>query len=101
MKLEDTLRNWLVGNRIALSVLGIGLALFVVTLLWNRGRHPDIADGLSRATCRDLYAKAGTPAESLAVDGEPAAVYRERKLGYLRPDVRCGEIRRYDSARGQ
>jgi hypothetical protein len=101
MNLEETPGTWLAANRVLLSVLGIALVLLAVTLLGNKGKRPDITNPLSRANCQHLYSQARSRAESLAIDGEAASAYRERKIGYLQPDVRCGEIRKYDSARGQ
>jgi hypothetical protein len=81
-------------------MLVVGVVLAVAAMWLNSGRHPDIAGRMSRANCQRLYQAAETRAESLAVNGQPSTPYRERKNGYLHPDVRCGEIRRYDSLRG-
>jgi hypothetical protein len=99
VRLEETPWHWLGENRILVSMLAVGALLVVVTVWWNVGRHPDIADAMSRVNCQQLYQAAQTRAESLAVDGQASAAYRERKNGYLHPDVRCAEIRYYDSLR--
>jgi hypothetical protein len=100
VRLEETPRRWLSENRALVSLLVVSVLLLVAAMWLNSGRHPDIAGRMSRANCQHLYQAAETRTESLAVNSQPSAPYRERKNGYLHPDVRCGEIRYYDSLRG-
>ena len=92
-------RRWLADNRILVSVVAVGVLLLAVSFWWRRGRQVDITSSMSRANCASLYQRARTGADSELVDGHVASVGSERRLGYLQPDVRCGEIRAYDSSR--
>jgi hypothetical protein len=95
---KETLGSWLAANRVVVWLVGLGFAFMAATLLFSR-HQPDITDLASRTNCEQLYKTAKTRAESLAVDTRVAsAVTTERKIGYLQPDVRCGEVRVYDSA---
>jgi hypothetical protein len=97
MQLKYTPQRRLADRAILLGVLSLG-ALFMAAALWCRnGRKHDIAGSQSRANCHRMYAAARTRAESLAIDGQAATAFLERKVGYLRRDVRCGEIRYYDN----
>jgi hypothetical protein len=97
---KETLGSWLAANRVVVWLVGLGFAFIAATLLLTQRRQRDITDLASRANCEQLYKTAKTRAESLAVDARVAsAVTTERKNGYLQPDVRCGEVRVYDSAR--
>jgi hypothetical protein len=97
LKAEHGLGSWIGEHRALLAVLAVGAVLFAVAVWWNTGRRPTIADAMSRANCQQLYAAARNRADSQRVDNQAARVHRERKTGNLRPDVRCGEIRYYDS----
>ena len=97
MNAEHGLASWVSEHRALLAVLAIGAVLFVLAIWLNTGRRPGLADGLSRANCEHLYSEARTRADSDRVDNQVARVHLERKSGYLQRDVRCGEIRYYDS----
>ena len=98
MEPKETLDSWLAANRVLVWLVGLGFAFIAATLLLSRRMRPDITDLASRTNCEQLYRNAKTHAESLAVDTRvAAAMTTERKIGYLQPDVRCGEVRVYDS----
>jgi len=97
LKAEHGLASWVGEHRGLLAVLALGAVLIVAAVWLNTGHRPAIADRLSRANCLQLYTDARTRADSQRVDNQVASVHRERKSGYLQPDVRCGEIRYYDS----
>jgi hypothetical protein len=86
---------------VLLAVLATGILLLAGALWFNTEGSSSIADAASRANCQRLYAAAETRADSQRVDNQVASLHRERKNDYLTPDVRCGEIRYYDSLRAR
>ena len=102
MEPKETLGSWIRANQVVVWLVGLGCAFIAATLLLTRRMQPDITDLASRTNCEQLYETAKSRAESLAVDSRVASVVTtERKNGYLQPDVRCGEVRVYDSARAR
>jgi hypothetical protein len=98
---RETRGSWLAANRALAGVLVLSVLFLAGALLLNRHRHQDITSSANRANCERLYSAAKTRPESLLVDGQVASALTERKVGFLRPDLRCGEVRAYDSARGR
>jgi hypothetical protein len=98
---RETPGGWLAENRPIAYVAGLSILFLLGVLLLNRPGHQDITGATSRANCERLYRAAKTRPESTLVDGQVASAFTERKNGFLRPDVRCGEVRAYDSARGR